>query len=88
MQLLLSVPTLMAHSNLRYESWRQAIAEFVGRRLGVAADSRLPTVTGWAFLALSLAAYEQWLQDERAELVALIDASLDDAQQLFGGRLP
>jgi hypothetical protein len=32
MWLLLNVPTLMAHSTLRYAEWRQVIAEFVANR--------------------------------------------------------
>jgi TetR/AcrR family transcriptional regulator, regulator of mycofactocin system len=85
MRLLLNVPTLLAHSNLRYESWRVAIAEFVARRLGVPVTDRRPQVVAWTFLAVSLAAYQQWLRDEQSDLIDLIVAALGDLEFMFGG---
>jgi len=75
MQLLLNVPGLQAHSTLRYAAWRQAIAEFAGGRLGEAPESLRPQSIGWAFLSVSLAAYEEWLRNEDADLVELMDRS-------------
>ena len=34
MELLLRVPSLVAHSSLRYAAWRRVIAEYVGERRG------------------------------------------------------
>ena len=76
MQLLLNVPTLLAHSTLRYSAWRQVVAEYVARRLGEAPGSLKPQATAWALLGLCLAAYEQWLQDEDADLTELLLRSL------------
>jgi len=73
MQLLLSVPALTAHSTLRYTAWRQVIADFAADRIGVPADSLMPQVLGRVILGLSLAAYEQWLRDEDADLIELFD---------------
>merc|ERR1711969_548189 len=61
MWLLLNVPTLLAHSTLRYMEWRQVIAEFVAERLRQPADALEPQAIAWACLGLSLASYEQWL---------------------------
>ena len=73
MWLLLNVPSLVAHSTLRYAGWRQVIAEFVAARTGAGADDLQPQAISWACLGLCLAAYEQWLAHEDADLLALID---------------
>jgi TetR/AcrR family transcriptional regulator, regulator of mycofactocin system len=76
MHLLLNVPTLLAHSTLRYQAWRQVVAEYAARRLGVPEDSLAPNAIAWALLGIALSAYEQWLQHEDADLTELLDASL------------
>ncbi len=75
MELLLHVPALLAHSTLRYTSWRQVVAEFAARRLSVAEDRLEPQAIGWAALAMALSAYEQWLVHEDADLTELLDQS-------------
>ena len=75
MWLLLNVPSLVAHSTLRYASWRQVIAEYVARRLDVGVDSLTPQAIAWSCLGLCLAAYEQWLAHDDADLLELLDAS-------------
>ncbi len=84
MALLLNVPSLVAHSTLRYAAWRQAIAEFAGKRLGVDSEELEPQAIAWTFLAVSLTAYEQWLRHDDAELSELLDRAflvLDDVFQ-------
>jgi mycofactocin system transcriptional regulator len=76
MELLLGVPTLMAHSTLRYEAWRQVVAEFAGRRLGMAEDALEPQAIGWASLGIALSAYEHWLAHPGSDLTALLDRAL------------
>jgi mycofactocin system transcriptional regulator len=73
MWLLFNVPSLTAHSTLRYAAWRRVIAEFVAERLGDAPDALEPQAVAWACLGLSLAAYEQWLAQPDADLLALIE---------------
>ncbi|WP_066043915.1 mycofactocin system transcriptional regulator [Herbiconiux solani] len=73
MDLLLNVPTLVAHSTLRYASWREVVAVFAGERLGLPADDLEPQVIAWTALAVSLAAYEQWLRRDDADLAELLD---------------
>lgn len=77
MRLLLGTPSLVAHSSLRYASWRAAIAEFVAARRGVDAGELLPQAVGWAMLSAAMTAYEHWLVDEGSELDELLAASLD-----------
>lgn len=76
MELLLNVPTLLAHSTLRYAAWRHVVAEYVARRLDLADDGLEPQAVAWALLGISLSAYEQWLKRDDADLTELLDASL------------
>ncbi|WP_433872453.1 mycofactocin system transcriptional regulator [Saccharopolyspora sp. CA-218241] len=84
MELLLRVPALQAHSTLRYQAWRQVIAEFVGRRLGEPVDALAPQAIAYAVLGVALAAYEQWLDRDDAELVALLDTAVRALASGFG----
>ncbi|GAA3635180.1 mycofactocin system transcriptional regulator [Microbacterium awajiense] len=84
MRLLLSVPSLMAHSTLRYTEWRQVIAEFAADRLGDHADDLEPRAIAWACLGLSLAAYEQWLANDDADLLHLIDDAFHRLSTTWG----
>ncbi|MFF3468678.1 mycofactocin system transcriptional regulator [Streptomyces sp. NPDC001984] len=86
MSLLLNVPTLVAHSTLRYASWRQAIAEYAARRLRVPEDDMHPQVIAWATLAASLSAYEQWLKHEGADLPTLLRTAFDVLGTTFSGQ--
>jgi len=76
MELLLNVPTLLAHSTLRYSSWRHVVAQHVARRLDVAEDTLVPQTIAWVCLGVCLAAYEQWLRDDSSELLPLLDQGL------------
>ena len=44
MELILRVPTLLAHSTLRFTAWREVVAEFVAERTGPRA--RRPRAAG------------------------------------------
>ena len=85
MQLLLNVPSLVAHSTLRYASWREVVAEFTARRMGVEVLDLRPQEIAWIYLAVSLASYEQWLRDPERDLVEVLDRALTDLELLFGG---
>ncbi|GAB3392412.1 mycofactocin system transcriptional regulator [Humibacter soli] len=85
MQLLLNVPSLVAHSTLRYASWRAVIAEFAARRLDLDPLDLRPQEIAWIYLAVSLASYEQWLRDRDRDLVEVLDRALTDLEVLFGG---
>ena len=76
MALILRVPALQAHSTLRYASWRSAVADFAGRRLGLAPDELLPQVVAHSCLGAALSAYEQWLQRPGADLQDLLDRAI------------
>lgn len=83
MTLLLTVPSLVAHSAIRYADWRQVIAEYVAERRGEPADSLVPQTVAWVCLGVSLAAYEQWLADESSSLSHLLDDAFLAARDLM-----
>ena len=76
MVLILRVPTLQAHSTLRYAAWRQVVAEFAAQRLDQPAQDLLPQLIAHSCLGATLTAYEQWLQHPGAELPDLLDEAL------------
>ncbi len=85
MRILLTTSDLVAHSTIRYAAWRDVIAEFVARRLGVADNSPVPQAVAWACLGVSLAAYEKWVSDESTDLLDLIDESFRAFGTIFSG---
>ena len=84
MWLLLNVPSLVAHSTLRYAAWRQVIAAYAAERLGDDSGSLEPQSIAWACLGLCLAAYEQWLAHEEADLLKLLDEAFRRLGAAFG----
>ncbi|HEY6532325.1 MAG TPA: mycofactocin system transcriptional regulator [Acidimicrobiales bacterium] len=77
MSLILYVPALQAHSTLRYATWRAVIASHAARRLDQPEDSLWPQLVGHVSLAAALAAYEQWLARDDADLALLLIAAFD-----------
>ena len=84
MWLLLNVPSLVAHSTLRYAAWRRVIAEYVAERRGERPDDLTPQTIAWACLGICLGAYEQWLAHEETDLLELLDTSFATAESIFG----
>jgi mycofactocin system transcriptional regulator len=83
MELILRVPALLAHSTLRFSAWRAVVAEFVAERTGQRPDGLAPQAIAHAVLGVAVAAYEQWLDDESAELGALLDAAMRELGSAF-----
>ena len=84
MQMILGVPTLVANSTLRFASWRAEIARFAAGRLGVADHELAPVVIGYSALGASIAAYEQWLKSDDADLSALLSDAFGQLAAAFG----
>jgi len=84
MELLLNVPALVAHSSLRYVAWRKVVSEYVAKRLGLGEDALEPQAMGWIYLGISMSAYEQWLKDEGADLVSLLETAFRVLSPGFG----
>ena len=87
MELILRVPTLLAHSTLRFTAWRQVVAEFVAERTGGRPDELAPQVIAHAVLGVAVAAYEQWLDDPAADIGTLLDDGMRQLDAAFTGSL-
>jgi mycofactocin system transcriptional regulator len=87
MGLILRVPTLFAHSTLRFTAWREVIAEFVASRTGQRSGQLAPQAIAHAVLGVSVAAYEHWLDDPAADLGVLLDSAMRQLADAFAGRL-
>jgi TetR/AcrR family transcriptional regulator, regulator of mycofactocin system len=87
MELILRVPTLLAHSTLRFTAWREVIAEFVAARTGHRTGQLAPQAIAHAVLGVSVAAYEHWLDDPSADLGVLLDQAMRQLADAFAGRL-
>jgi mycofactocin system transcriptional regulator len=85
MRLILRTPALQAHSTLMYARWRAVIADFVARRVGVRADDMLPQLIAYSALGAAVAAYDQWLRREDADLDDLLDRAMAELARGFGG---
>jgi mycofactocin system transcriptional regulator len=83
MELILRTPTLQAHSTLRYNAWRQVIAEFVGDWTGQPPDTLGPRTIAYAALGVAVAAYEQWLETDNADLGYLLDRGMRELAAAF-----
>ena len=80
MRLITGVPTLQAHSALRYAEWREVIAEWVAKRLGFEPGDLIPQTVAHAALGTSMAAFLVWVDDPSSDLVA----NLEQAYRLLG----
>jgi mycofactocin system transcriptional regulator len=72
MRLILTTPELQAHSVHQYAAWRAVIADYVARRRGCRPTDLEPRLAGHVSLSLALTAYEIWLDDEGADLLAVL----------------
>ena len=85
MELILRVPTLLAHSTLRFAAWRAVIAEFAAERTGDRPDDLAPQAIAHAVLGVAVAAYEHWLDQPAADLGALLDDAMRQLAAAFAG---
>lgn len=76
MRVILNSPALQAYSTLRYGAWRDVVARFTARRLGMREDDLIPRSLGHLALGAALAAYEHWLASEDSDLLPLLRQSL------------
>lgn len=72
MRLILQTPALQAHSAIKYEAWRRVISEYVAGRMSLSLDDQLPRLIGHVSLAVSVAAYEQWLHEPTSSLTDIL----------------
>lgn len=83
MELILRTPALQAHSTLRYAAWREVIAEFAAERTGQPPDALAPRTIAYVALGVAVAAYEQWLETDDANLSDLLDRAMRELAAAF-----
>jgi hypothetical protein len=57
---------------LMYAGWREVVADHVAAVTGERPGDHRPQTVAWLLLGIALAAYEQWLADDRADLDRLL----------------
>jgi len=76
MGLISSVPTLVAHSAVRYAEWCDVVARFVAGRIGAAADDLAPQTVARATLGAAIAAFTCWARYDTDDLTGEVDRAL------------
>jgi mycofactocin system transcriptional regulator len=84
MRVILETDALQAHSMTMYAGWRAVVADFVGRRLGLAASDLVPQTVAWTMLGVALSAYGHWLADESASLPGALCDAFDTVSEGLG----
>ncbi len=77
MRVILQTAELQAYSMTMYAGWREVMAGFVARRLGVRTTDPLPQTVAWTMLGVALSAYEHWLGDESVTLPEALGSAFD-----------
>ncbi len=77
MRVILETAELQAYSMTMYAGWREVIAAFVARALGVKAEDLVPQTVAWTMLGVALSAYEHWLADESVSLPQALGDAFD-----------
>lgn len=68
-----SVPSLVAHSAVRYAEWCHVVAEFVAGRLGCTPDELAPQTVARAALGAATAAFTCWAGGDADDLSGEVD---------------
>ena len=77
MRVILQTAELQDYSMTMYAGWREVMAGFVARRLGVRSSDPLPQTVAWTMLGVALSAYEHWLGDESVTLPEALASAFD-----------
>jgi mycofactocin system transcriptional regulator len=89
MELILRAPALRADAALRQAEWAAVLARYAAGRLGTSAHTLRPRLVAHLALGASNAAYEQWLDEDGADIIALIHeamGAIGDLSFLGNGR--
>jgi mycofactocin system transcriptional regulator len=68
-----SVPSLVAHSAVRYTEWCEVVAAFVAARSGHAPDQLVPQTVARACLGAAMAAFSCWARGDTDDLTGAVD---------------
>ncbi|HLS01035.1 MAG TPA: mycofactocin system transcriptional regulator [Beutenbergiaceae bacterium] len=83
MSLIFNVPSLYAHSMVKYTQWRNIIADFVAERYGGDRDDLAPQSISWICLGLCLSAYQFWVAHRDSDLIDLLNEVFSTAHDAF-----
>ncbi len=73
MSLIRTVPSLVAHSAVRYAEWCDVVARFAASRLGGDPSDLAPQTVARATLGAAQAAFESWVRTESDDLATEVD---------------
>jgi mycofactocin system transcriptional regulator len=73
MVLIDTVPTLVAHSAVRYGEWCEVVAGFAASRLGGSPNDLGPQTVARAALGAAMAAFAGWARHDGCDLAAEVD---------------
>ena len=85
MQLILTEPALLAHSQVRYADVDRVVAEHVARRTGQSPAALLPRLVATSTRAAATTAFEVWLADGTTTLADDLRAAFDQLALGFPG---
>ncbi len=71
--LISSVPTLVAHSAVRYAEWCDVVASFAAGRIGGSPDDLAPQTVARAALGAAMAAFTCWARRDTDDLGGEVD---------------
>ncbi|MGZ4669441.1 MAG: mycofactocin system transcriptional regulator [Blastococcus sp.] len=83
MQLILTEPALLAHSQLRYADVDRVVADHVARRTGASPATLVPRLVAASTRAAATTAFELWLADERTPLARQLHHAFDQLTEGF-----
>ena len=85
MQLILTEPALLAHSQLRFAEVDRVVARHVAERTGASATDLVPRLVAATTRAAATTAFEVWLADERSSLGRQLHSAFDEITDGFPG---
>jgi mycofactocin system transcriptional regulator len=88
MVLISTVPTLVAHSAVRYEEWCEVVAGFAAARMGGSPEDLGPQTLARAALGAAMAAFACWARDADGDLVSEVDRAFRLLATGFDGSHP
>ncbi len=88
MQLILTEPALLAHSQLRFAEVDRVVARHVATRTGSSPDDLVPRLVAATTRAAATTAFEAWLADERSSLAGHLHTAFDEMAAGFPSLRP
>lgn len=85
MQLILTEPALVAHSQLRFTEVDRVVARYVAARTGASPTALVPRLVAAGTRAAATTAFEAWLADDGSSLTELLHLAFDEMATGFPG---